>query len=74
MALAHLLVQGFESGLEHGDSVSEGLLSLLEVVLDKDSSDYFPAFPGSGQGIEVGEYEVVFSSFFFEFNISFEYF
>lgn len=46
LALVHFLIQSFESGLQHRDGVSERLLSLLEILFDQDSSDYFPTFPG----------------------------
>lgn len=72
MALGHFFIQSFEGGLKHGDSVSERLLGLLEVLLDKNSSKYFPTFPGPGKWVEVGEDEIVLSSLFFEFDVSFE--
>jgi hypothetical protein len=50
------------------------LLSLLEILLDQDSSDYFPTFPGPRQRVKVSEYQVVLSPFFFQLNVSFEYF
>ena len=50
------------------------MLGLLEVLLNEDPSYNFPALAGCGERVEVGEYEVVFPSLLFKFDVSFEYF
>ena len=50
------------------------MFSLVEVLLNEDPSYNFPAFAGSGKRVKIGKYEVVFPSFLFKFDVSFEYF
>ena len=51
LAFVHLLVEGFEGGFEHGDCVFEGLFCLIDGVFDEYSSDNFPAFAFSLEGV-----------------------